>query len=946
MSKPLPERREGEADPADGGNRETMPLDPLTADKGRIGDTIPNSTGIDAASQNNASMTWNDASQDPSEVAETIMQPSGLMETMDVVQARVRQKAAAILKTQVGEYEIERELGRGGMGVVYKARHRQLKRDVALKMILAGRHAGPEQLERFLAEARAVAQLQHPNVVQIFDISEHEGLPYFSLEFVDGQSLAQYLGKQPQHPDEAGRMLELLARAMQYAHDHGVLHRDLKPANVLLTKEGVPKVTDFGLAKKVDDDESASTRTGTVMGTPSYMAPEQAMGLTHELSPATDQYSLGAILYEMLTGRPPFLAAKAVDTVLQVIRNEPVRPRQLEPSVPVDLETICLKALQKEPGKRYVSCMELAEDLRRFRVGEPILARPVGPVERAIRWCKRNPRVAIPSISAVLLLVLFSIVSAWSAITVSNQNIVISKERDNAEKQEKLAIHNAKLAKEAQGAAEVEAQNAKKQEGIAKERAEAAKNQAKLVMTNMQLFIDEIDSKISKVPGVLELRMSILGSIVKAWDDIDSSVRDDEEGSAVPTLMAARMKVAGIYADVGKLELADEEYKKIFDVVKHRIEVKKGSDASRLNFGKVCLVLGRMREQVNRDPQQSLRHYDEAVQMMKDIQEHPKPEPYGPAKFEVQNVLGEALQRVGTSYLSQGKLAEASKYFEEALDVRQKLLTYVATDPAFAAVEPAKRKDLQTEFEVSLDKSVLALGNLAFRREKFAEAEKSFQQSFDRRKALYDSNTTSVANKIEFARFCGSFGDFYFWTDRPDKARPLFDLSIHLLGELVAENPKNVTYQNYWSTAYYRLGCLLDDLNDPAAQDAFESSRKLREEIVKASSDSQKRQSEWMMALARCGNVEQASQLAAKLRAVKLDAEIHLERARALAQSFRYAKQDEQRQSLRNDAFEALEFALRDGYADPFKIEREPDLKPLRDDPRFAEVLAKVPAAE
>ena len=303
----------------------TLPLD-VSTDPGKRSEDTVSVENRSSKSSRNAGSIPTAVFPDVSDFPETLPLPTGVVETIDHVSGAVKRKAAAVLHTQVGDYEILEELGRGGMGVVYKAHHRQLRRDVALKMILAGRHAGPDQLERFLIEARSVAQLQHPNIVQIFDIGEHDGLPYFSLEFVDGQSLSQHLNKQPLAVDEAGRTLELLARAMQYAHDHGVLHRDLKPGNVLLTKEGVPKISDFGLAKKVDDDESASTRTGTVMGTPSYMSPEQALGLTHDVGPAADQYSLGALLYEMLTGRPPFVSPKAVDTIMQVIRNEPIRP--------------------------------------------------------------------------------------------------------------------------------------------------------------------------------------------------------------------------------------------------------------------------------------------------------------------------------------------------------------------------------------------------------------------------------------------------------------------------------------------------------------------------------------------------------------------------------------------------------------------------------------------
>jgi tetratricopeptide (TPR) repeat protein/tRNA A-37 threonylcarbamoyl transferase component Bud32 len=300
---------------------------------------------------------------------------------------------APVARPTVPGYKLLEELGRGGMGVVYKARQLKLNRVVALKMVLAGAHADAHHLARFQSEAEAVAQLQHPAIVQIFEVGEHEGLPFFSLEFVDGGSLAQKIGGKPQPPREAAVILEQVATAMAAAHQRGIIHRDLKPANVLLTADGSPKVTDFGLAKRLEG-ASDLTRSGTLMGSPSYMAPEQARGEVHLIGPASDLYALGAVLYEQLTGRPPFVGTSVVETLYQVREQEPVPPSRLQPTVPRDLETICLKCLQKEPYKRYAGCEALTDDLHRFLSGLPIKARPVGRAERLWRWCRRNPRTA------------------------------------------------------------------------------------------------------------------------------------------------------------------------------------------------------------------------------------------------------------------------------------------------------------------------------------------------------------------------------------------------------------------------------------------------------------------------------------------------------------------------------------------------------------------------
>jgi WD40 repeat protein len=337
-------------------------------------------------------------------------------------------------------YEIVAELGRGGMGVVYQATQTRLQRTVALKMILGGGHAGAADLVRFRTEAEAIARLQHPHIVQIHEVGEHHGLPFFSLEFCGGGSLEKRLGGTPLPPKSAAALVETLARAMQAAHGRGVIHRDLKPANVLLAEDGTPKVTDFGLAKKMDGDTSSTpaglTQTGSVIGTPSYMAPEQAAGNRKQLGPACDIYALGAILYDCLTGRPPFRAATAVDTLMQVLHAEPVPPSQLNHNVPRDLETICLKCLHKDAARRYATAADLAEDLRRFQAGEAIRARPVGRVERLWRWCRRNQALAAVSAAGLLALVAGAVISAVFAIEAARSNAELAKTAEDLARKE------------------------------------------------------------------------------------------------------------------------------------------------------------------------------------------------------------------------------------------------------------------------------------------------------------------------------------------------------------------------------------------------------------------------------------------------------------------------------------------------------------------------------
>lgn len=320
-----------------------------------------------------------------------------------------------------GDYELLEEIGRGGMGVVYRARQVSLNRLVAVKMLLHGDFAGEELVTRFQAEAEAVASLQHPNIVAIHEVGVHEGLRYFSMDYVEGQSLAALAGQKPLRPERAARYVRQMAQAIHYAHQHGILHRDLKPSNVVIDQLDQPRVTDFGLAKRFvvppsggsPDGERAEAGTGNeltlsgqVLGAPSFMPPEQAAGKRGQVGVQSDVYGLGAILYHLLTGRPPFLADSLPETLQQVQTQEPTPPRQLIAGVPRDLETICLKCLRKNPRDRYESAAALAEDLRRCQAGEPILAQPLSRARRGRYWARQHPATLTWAVALALPLLL------------------------------------------------------------------------------------------------------------------------------------------------------------------------------------------------------------------------------------------------------------------------------------------------------------------------------------------------------------------------------------------------------------------------------------------------------------------------------------------------------------------------------------------------------------
>lgn len=462
----------------------------------------------------------------------------------------------------VGDYEILGELGRGGMGVVYQARHKALKRIVALKMILGSAHAGAEQLVRFRAEAEAVAQLQHPNIVQVFEVGEQDGCPFFALEYVDGVSLSKKINGTPQLPREAAEIVRKLAVAMQAAHERGIIHRDLKPGNVLLQGSGssaqefdganhsrsaqsaplTPKITDFGLAKRYEDHADGPTHTGAILGTPSYMAPEQAQGLAKQSGPAADIYSLGAVLYELLTGRPPFCGTTLWETLQQVLTRDALRPRQLQPGVPRDLEIICLKALQKEPHKRYASAVDLAEDLRRFLAGEPIHARAVRWWERALKWIRRRPA------QAALIAVSFSAIVAILIVS----GLWLDSERRAAHER---ALQQSKIAGIERQRAEQEAQ-LRALTDLQKKRAEKNLERAK------ETLDDVLERMAQEKPPVIGQLGPIRRKILEKGLQFYQQFRDEKSDDPADQLDTGRAlrRVAEIQKLLGNQQAAESAY--------------------------------------------------------------------------------------------------------------------------------------------------------------------------------------------------------------------------------------------------------------------------------------------------------------------------------------------------------------------------------------------------
>jgi formylglycine-generating enzyme required for sulfatase activity len=409
----------------------------------------------------------------------------------------------------VGDHEILEEIGRGGMGVVYRARHRRLGRIVALKMIRAGQVASQAELARFRGEAELAATLDHPNIVPLFEVGEHQGQPFFSMKLVAGGTLTQHLPRYRSDSRSTAALVATVAKAVHHAHQRGTLHRDLKPGNVLLDETGQPHVADFGLARHLGS-KAWLTQSGALVGTPSYMAPEQAAGKTSQLTTAIDVYALGAILYECLTEKPPFVGETALDTLLLVQTQEPVPPSRLQPGVPADLEIICLKCLIKEPGHRYGSALELAEDLERWQAGEPIRARAVTGLERAWRCARRRPAVA--GLLGVIVVALAGLVTggAWFTWKLEGEQSLTKKALRQAEEE-------ADKAKKAQRLAQNEAEKAQKAREFLVSIFQNAETHLKGGNVTVRQLLDEAETRIpvefAEQPNLREELVSALGNV-------------------------------------------------------------------------------------------------------------------------------------------------------------------------------------------------------------------------------------------------------------------------------------------------------------------------------------------------------------------------------------------------------------------------------------------------
>ena len=795
----------------------------------------------------------------------------------------------------IGEYDVTGVLGRGGMGVVHRATHRKLKREVALKMMLMGAHASEEDMQRFLTEARAVAHLQHPSIVQIFEVDEHEHMPYFTLELVTGRSLDVHLHDKTLSERDAAKLMQTLCLALQYAHEKGILHRDLKPANVLMTGDGRPKVTDFGLARNVEDDgeDSSRTKAGTIMGTPSYMSPEQARGDVHLLTPATDQYSLGAILYEILTGRPPFKGARAIDTVMQVLQKDPVAPRELQPGLSVDLETICLKAMEKDVAKRYESCAAMAEDLGRFLRGEPILARPVGQAERLWRWCKRNPVIASLSSLAASALIAVAGISTWSAITLGSKNAELTQRTERLQD---------------------------------------------FVQT---MYTELLDFNVDEAPRIKPARDRLLGS----FNDIMLQVVDElpKTGQAEPTYAAVKMGLVESLIDRQKTDEAEVILEELREIFERRVILKQGSDASRNNLVLLMSKIGNLKRDLRRDLQASLKEHQRALEIAQEIVDPPKAADDGQGRLPVyvaRTLLADTHMELGATFYRLGDPEKALRHLDLAMTLREQAIIDFDQDPEAAASSPEDRAAERDYLVEDLNYKKLGTAAALFRAGRFPEAELLLKASFDASAARLQDDPQNPRLRHDFVGQSGLWAEFLGFTSRGEEALAVLELAATHLNDLLADDPAGVAFRRTVSVAFYRLSQWRKELNQGDSEAPLQKCLSIRQMLADNELDNDRRQLDLMLVLARSGNSDKALVIAEKyLAQPNRDNEMLVEIARALAQGSSATTNETDRKKLRGRAIGVLNVAIQNGFADTVFLLGELDLKPLREVSEFQSLV-------
>ena len=827
---------------------------------------------------------------------------------------------------KVAGYEIVGELGRGGMGVVYKAVQEGLGRHVALKMILAGAHASSQTIARFVAEAQAVARFQHANIVQVFEVGEHQGLPYFSLEYVDGGTLQKKVAREPQPPRYAAEIVEQLARAMQYSHDRGIIHRDLKPANILLAIDGTPKITDFGLAKVLEED-SGNTQSGQVLGTPSYMAPEQARGDTDAIGKPADVYALGAILYDLLTGRPPFAGSSVLDTLEMVRSREPVSPSELTGTLPRDIETICLKCLQKDAAKRYASAAELADDLRRFLEGRPILARPISRAERTWRWAKRNPVGAVAVLLGVAVLVVPSILSVL--LFVAEGKATESANRANVEKGKAEVERDDK--EKARAAEEVAKLKAIDEEKRAVAARDLARQRLGIAIDTARGGLLTIDDLMRNRLSLAPLRLTIIKAILKDLDKIRETANQEpllDRNEAI-----GYSRIADIYLRSGQIQDAVLWYRKAYEVSQRLWKLTPHDAVALRNFAAIGNMLAEV-EWRSGDGAKARTLYADALKHRQERLKIVEPLKKVDATYACNLDIATSHGLLAFTELRLGNLASALENYLASDKMYESLPTRGTVEVRFA----------RSEIQVRLGDAKLRLG-------KFDDALKHYQAALAAREALLKEASNSPALKGEVGHARLYLGDYFLATGDPSRAAREYAQVLREFEVMAKADPENLAYQQRLAAVQYRLGVVSAKQSASAAvmgwaaetaasADHFEKSLDIRTQLARIDSSDAQSKLELMLSLGRMGRAEDAEKLARELLELKnVDAALKFQAACGLAVAAGGSPMSNVAERCKTRSFEVLNGLIDGGWKVPGLLETEPDLDSLRGDPRFGELI-------
>jgi tetratricopeptide (TPR) repeat protein/tRNA A-37 threonylcarbamoyl transferase component Bud32 len=843
----------------------------------------------------------------------------------DVVQTSVPATGRKV--HYIGDYETISILGQGGMGVVYKARQLTLNRLVALKMIRNSEFASEDQVRRFQNEAEAVATLDHPGIVPIYEVGTYEDQRYFSMKLIEGHGLDKKLEELANDPRSAARLVAEVADAVNHAHQRGILHRDLKPANILVDGQGHAHVTDFGLAKRISGD-AGLTVSGAIMGTPAYMAPEQAGGRSTLVTTASDVYGLGAILYAALTGRAPFSGDSVMNTLDQVRNSPPRPPTRLNAKLPRDLEMICLKCLEKDLRHRYASAQALSDDLNRWLRGEPIAARPVGPVVRLQMWAKRKP--ALAGLSAALILASIAGVTGvtWQwreAISQRNQAQVARDEALNQGALARIAEAEARAARDQAVASEKRAVAARAQ---AEQNAQIAGTQATLALNTIQDLVSQVQKGLQG-PGLYDLKTSLLNTSLKRIDGVAGIY--EKSTSKEATTAAALMELGKIYRQLGQTQKALQSFQKCLEITKERVEIKNYSDPSRQNLANTYFELALCSEELNRDMKATLSFNQDGLKLYEDINNKPKVDDFPLDRKVVRAGLAEAYTRVGVTQYRMGELTAALANYRKAYNLRRELADELKDNP---------------RIKQDLSYSMMALAETNFRLGDRTLADDFYRQVLDQREAMARLNPNDLTSLKELGDVYYMIGEFKLRCGDLAAARHNLENSRDRRTDLVDREPRNVVLGRDLGLALYRMGNLADlEKNADEAKRKYEAALKIREDLAKISEGNDRRQTELMLTLAHAGQTARALELADRFSAgPNIDREQRIFLAAGYAQVARATppEKSEQVQTALVKAVAAVQTAVRDGFRDRVYLETEPDLEPIRNRDDFKQILGEI----